>query len=140
MPTIGSAVSCGRAPWPPPPISAISKLSAEAASGPACATIWHGEAPVHVRAEDRGDPVERPRLEHAEGAPTGLLRGLEHDQHVARGGPRGQEIRRAHGPRGVHVVAAGVHHAGIARRERETGVLGDRKRVDVPAHRHGGEP
>ena len=40
MPTIGSAVSCGRAPWPPPPLSAIAKLSAEAASGPACATIW----------------------------------------------------------------------------------------------------
>ena len=38
MQTIGSAPSCGRAPCAPRPTSTIANASADAASGPACAT------------------------------------------------------------------------------------------------------
>ena len=75
--------------------------------------LAHGEAPVHMRAEDRGHAVERSRLEHRLRPPAGLLGRLQHDQHVARGGAGRQEMRRAHDPGRVDVVAAGVHHARV---------------------------
>ena len=37
----------------------------------------------------------------------------------------------------MHVVTAGVHHAGVPRRERDRGLLRDGQRIDVAAERDG---
>ena len=95
--------------------------------------------------------VERALLEHQARAAAlagrrALLGGLEHEQHRA-----GQPVARARErlgdteqDRGVRVVSARVHHADLAtligranaRRERKTGLLGDRQRIHVGAQRH----
>ena len=93
-----------------------------------------GEPPVHVRAEDRGHAIERPRVEDRLRPPPGLLGRLQHDQHVAGGGTRRQEMRRAHRPGGVDVVSARVHHARVLRREWQPRFLRDGQRIDVPPY------
>ena len=98
----------------------------------------YGEAPVDVGAKDGRHAVELSRLEHGLRPAAGLLGRLQHDQHVARGGTRREEMGGAHRPGRVHVVPAGVHHAGVLGGEREARLLGDRQRVDVAAHRDRG--
>ena len=49
-----------------------------------------------------------------------------------------EEQRRANGPRGMHIVAAGVHDPRIRGRIFQPGVLGDWQRIDITANRYGG--
>ena len=114
--TIGSAASCGRAPCAPRPASSISKVSADAAS----------------------DPSERAALQHGGRAFAGLLGRLQHDEHVAGGGRGGEKMRRADRPRRMDVMATGVHHPRVDRREGKPGGLLNRQGIDVSPHGHDG--
>ena len=87
-----------------------------------------------MRAKDGGHFVERPRLQHGGGAFTDLLGRLQHHEHVASGGVRGEQIRGAHCPRGMHIVATGVHHTRVDRRIGEPGGFLYGQRIDVAAH------
>ena len=130
--TTGSRASWGRAPWAPPPIRATSKLSAEAASGPA----WATAVPTSKRRSTwppkmAAGALQGTGFQHRASAPGDLLRRLEHHQHVARRRLLRQQRRRPHRPRRVHVVAAGVHPARRLGGEGGAGLLGDRQGVDV---------
>ena len=81
-----------------------------------------------------GEAVHQAVLEHGLAAAAAFLGGLK--DHHSRAGEvaRFAEITRGaeqHG--GVAVMAAGVHEAGILRRVREAGRLGDRQGVHVGA-------
>jgi hypothetical protein len=92
-------------------------------------------SPIDMRAEDRGHAIERPRRQHGRRPFAGLLRRLEHDQYIPFRPSLGEQMRGTDRPCRVHIVAAGVHHAGIERGELEAGRLVNRKRIDVTAHR-----
>jgi len=91
-----------------------------------------------VLAEHPVDALHRPRRDHLRGAAgQRLLAVLEEEADLAgqRVGERGEDFGDAEHHRGVAVVAAGVHHAGVLRGEGEAGRLLDRQRVVVGADR-----
>ena len=93
------------------------------------------EGQVDMGAEDRPNLVQDAGRQDRRRALAALLRRLQHEQNVACRRFGLEQARRGDRPGGMDVVAAGVHHALVARRERQTGVFLDRQRVDVTAHR-----
>ena len=81
-----------------------------------------------------GEALEEPVGEHRAGAAEPLLGRLEDEHRGAVEGPRlGEVARRAEQHRGVPVMAAGVHLAGLGRGVGKPGRLLDRQRVHVGA-------
>ena len=121
-----SSVSCGREVWPPRPCSVTATWSRGRRQRSLAQTdLPDVDARVAVHGEDAVDALERPggdRLERPAG--HDLLGGLEDRPH--RDAALGEGVldrpQREHGTdeRGrVHVVAARVAHAGVARGEVE---------------------
>ena len=80
------------------------------------------------------EPVHQPVLDHGVGARAPLFGGLEDHDRVAGEIARFGEIAGgAQQHRGVAVMAAGVHLAGVFRGIRQIGRLLDRQRIHVGA-------
>ena len=135
--TIGSLASCGRAACAPAPMH----LDRERVGGRGQRSVVGDDlsdgriAGRRVRRRSRARRRCAPLSSTSERALPDLLRRLQHYEHVAIGRVRGQQRRRSDGPRSVDVVSARVHHARNRRRERKSGRLLNRQRVDVAAQR-----
>ncbi len=83
--------------------------------------------------------AQQPVVDHEARAVMPFLARLEHeDDRAGQGlGPRAQCPRRADQHRGVRIMPARMHRAGVARREGQAGLLLHRQRVHVAAQQHG---
>ena len=140
---IGSTVRWGFEAWPPWP----------------WITMWNTVPGRHHGAGAETDDTDRQRLEHVQperGVDRGIAQhpGLDHRQGAAGAGLLGrleaeldragelvvalqQQARRGEEDRGVAVVAAGVHHAGVLRAVLDLVFFLDRQRVHVGPQQHG---
>ena len=101
--TIGSAVSCGVAPWPPRPSTSIANSSTAAISAPRLMPILPtGSGLQRWRPSAAATPSSAPSRTQASAPPAALLGGLEEKAQAARGrrAGRGARRRRARSRRG----------------------------------------
>ena len=129
--TIGSRPRCGMAAWEPSPVTAISKVSMEAMTGPITAPMRPDRKPrpvVHPVHRRHGEAVQQSLLHHHPAASGGFLRRLE-DEIRCSVEPLGfgQIARCAQQHGGVAVVAAGMHLARSGRFVGDVVGLIDRK-------------
>ena len=139
--TIGSRPAWGWAAWPPRPSILMVKRSAEASSVPlriANAPTGRCRHVVHAEHLLDAEALHQAVVEHRLAAAAAFFGGLE--DHY--GGPGKvaalREIARgAEQHRGMAVMPAGVHLAGIGRLIRQIGGLVNRQRVHVGAQADG---
>ncbi len=99
-----------------------------------------GEVSVHVPAEDGPHAVEDSGSDHRLRSRADLLGRLKDEPHGGRQivAPALEKLRRPEQHAHVRVVAAGVHHAFVARREGKSGLLVDGQSVEIGPQGHGG--
>ena len=134
-----SAVSCGRAVWPPGPGQDDVDRVAGGGDGPdAQADVARAQTRVAVQREDRRDVVDGADLDRFQRTAGHLFLGRLEDQPHPAGQVTGrdQRGRGADQRRGVDVVAAGVADADVARTVGHVLGVEDRQRVDVRPQRH----
>ena len=136
--TTGSTRWCGMRAVAAAAVKVMVRVSDEAMPGPlreAEAARRHARHVVHGEDGVAGEALEQAVFDHAQRAAPAAFFGRLEDQ-VQRAGEvarPGQVARRAQQHGGVAVVAAGVHHAGVAAGVGQAGGLVDGQRVHVGA-------